>query len=60
MDTGLIEMPKPASALPEGQVTPEPSLEKRTRRRFTSDYKLRMIAEAVIKGTLPNGTYLMG
>ncbi len=39
-------MPKPASALPEGQVTPEPSLEKRTRRRFTSDYKLRMIAEA--------------
>ncbi len=47
MDTGLIEMPKPASALlPEGQVTPEPSLEKRTRRRFTSDYKLRMIAEA--------------
>lgn len=39
-------MPKSASELPESQVTPEPALEKRTRRRFTSDYKLRIIAEA--------------
>ncbi len=39
-------MPKSASELPESQVTPEPGLEKRTRRRFTPEYKLRMIAEA--------------
>ena len=39
-------MPKPASALPENQITPEPVLEKRTRCRFTPDYKLRIIAEA--------------
>ncbi len=46
MDTGLIEMPKSALELPESQVTPEPGLEKRTRRQFTPEYKLRMIAEA--------------
>ncbi len=40
------EIPKLASALPENQITPEPVLEKRTRRRFTPDYKLRIIAEA--------------
>ncbi|VAX12126.1 hypothetical protein MNBD_GAMMA24-2835 [hydrothermal vent metagenome] len=39
-------MPKPASELPENQVTPEPALEKRTRRQFTPDYKLRIITEA--------------
>ncbi len=39
-------MPKSASGLPESQVTPEPGLEKRTRRKFTPEYKLRMIAEA--------------
>jgi len=39
-------MPKPPSELPESQVTPEPALEKRTRRQFTPDYKLRIIAEA--------------
>ncbi len=39
-------MPKPKSELPESQVTPDPALEKRTRRRFTADYKLRIIAEA--------------
>lgn len=39
-------MPKSASELPESQVTPEPRLEKRTRRQFTPDYKLRIIAEA--------------
>lgn len=46
MDTGSIEMPKPASELPGSQVTPEPGLERRTRRQFTPDYKLRIIAEA--------------
>jgi len=39
-------MPKPESELPENQVTPEPALEKRTRRQFTPDYKLRIITEA--------------
>ncbi len=39
-------MPKSASALPTTQVTPDPSLEKRTRRRFTADYKLHILAEA--------------
>lgn len=39
-------MPKSASELPESQVMPEPRLEKRTRRQFTPDYKLRIIAEA--------------
>ena len=39
-------MPKSVSELPESQVTPAPSLEKRSRRQFTADYKLRMIAEA--------------
>ena len=46
METGLNEMPKSASALPDTQVTPEPLLEKRTRRQFSTDYKLRIIAEA--------------
>ncbi len=36
-------MPKPTRST---QVTPEPSLEKRTRRQFTPEYKLRIIAEA--------------
>ena len=40
-------MPKPFSiALPETQVTPLPELEKRSRRRFTTEYKLRILAEA--------------
>ena len=39
-------MPKSASALPESQVTPAPGLEKRTRRQFTPDYKLHILAEA--------------
>ncbi len=39
-------MPKSALVLPVSQVTPEPSLEKRTRRRFTADYKLHILAEA--------------
>lgn len=39
-------MPKSISELPESQVTPDPVIEKRTRRQFTRDYKLRIIAEA--------------
>ena len=39
-------MPKPSSDLPEGQVKPAPELEKRTRRVFSAEYKLRIIAEA--------------
>ena len=40
-------MPKPASEdLPHTEVEPDASLEKRTRRVFTTEYKLRIIAEA--------------
>jgi transposase len=39
-------MPKSSSALPGSKVIPEPALEKRTRRQFNLDYKLRIIAEA--------------
>ena len=39
-------MPKPPSDLPDHQVTPNPKLEKRTRRRFSTEYKLRILAEA--------------
>ena len=39
-------MPKSISDRPDTQVTPEPSLEKRTRRQLTPEYKLRIIAEA--------------
>jgi len=39
-------MPKPSTEQPDSQVTPNPKLEKRTRRRFSTDYKLRIIAEA--------------
>ena len=42
----VIEMPKTSSALPDTQVTPDPTLEKRTRRQFTPEYKLRIIAQA--------------
>lgn len=37
-------MPKTESR--STQVTPEPALEKRTRRQFSTEYKLRIIAEA--------------
>ncbi len=39
-------MPKSISDRPDTQVTPEPALEKRTRRQFNPEYKLRIIAEA--------------
>ena len=39
-------MPKPPTEGPDTQVTPEPALEKRTRRQLSPEYKLRIIAEA--------------
>lgn len=39
-------MPKPHSELLDNQVTPEPKLEKRSRRQFTAEYKLQIIAQA--------------
>lgn len=40
-------MPKPSSTdLPESEVEPDPKLERRTRRVFPTEYKLRIIAEA--------------
>ena len=42
----VIEMPKSRSDSSNTQVTPNPELEKRTRRRFPAEYKLRIIAEA--------------
>jgi len=38
-------MPKPPSELPNNEVKPDPTLEKRTRRKFTANYKLRIITE---------------
>ena len=39
-------MPKSYTESRNTQVTPEPALEKRTRRQFTPEYKLRILAEA--------------
>ena len=40
-------MPKPLTdSIPDGQVMPDPALEKRTRRTFSADYKLRIVTEA--------------
>jgi transposase len=39
-------MPKPISKPHDTQITPDPTLEKRTRRRFNAEYKLRILAEA--------------
>lgn len=39
-------MPKPPFKQDSSQVTPKPELERRTRRKFSSEYKLRIIAEA--------------
>jgi transposase-like protein len=39
-------MPKPPSDLPNSQMTPPPQLEKRTRRRFSTAEKLRILDEA--------------
>jgi len=39
-------MPKPLSKLPETEVTPTAALEKRTRRLFSPEYKLQILAQA--------------
>jgi len=39
-------MPKSLTERPDTQVTPEPLLEKRSRRTFKPEYKLRIMAEA--------------
>lgn len=39
-------MPKPPTELPDHEVTPNPKLEKRARRQFSTKYKLRILAEA--------------
>ena len=39
-------MPKPHRELPDPQTTPDPTLEKRTRRQFPVEYKIRIVAEA--------------
>ena len=39
-------MPKPPFNQESSQVTPKPELEKRTRRKFAMEYKLRILAEA--------------
>ena len=39
-------MPKEPLSQPETQVTPDPKLEKRTRRVFKPEYKLRILQEA--------------
>ena len=40
-------MPKPTTdPLPASQVKPEPALEKRARRTFSAEYKLRIVQEA--------------
>ena len=40
-------MPKPiVSSMPDTQVVPDPMLEKRSRRQFSTEYKLRIIAQA--------------
>jgi transposase-like protein len=39
-------MPKPETQTPDNQVQPDARLEKRTRRWFSTQYKLRVLAEA--------------
>ena len=39
-------MPKPVSELPDTQVKPEPALEKRSRRQFSAEYKLKILTQA--------------
>jgi len=38
-------MPKPETTI-DPKVTPKPELEKRTRRRFTTEYKLSILQQA--------------
>ena len=41
-----MEMPKPASNLPDTEVQSTPALERRTRRVFSPEYKLQILCEA--------------
>lgn len=45
-DTGIESVPKKVSARPDTQVKPSPKLEKRRRRTFKPEDKLRIIEEA--------------
>ena len=46
MHTQQSDMPKPIdSSLPETQVVVNPMLEKRSRRQFSAEYKLHIIAQ---------------
>ena len=43
----ILIMPKPVTEnLPDSQVKPDPLLEKRSRRSFRAEYKLRIVQEA--------------
>ena len=46
MRIGTQTVPKDSSEMPMSQVTPDPKLEKRTRRIFKPEYKLRIVQEA--------------
>jgi len=46
METGTQTVPKDPTSIPDTQVTPDPKLEKRTRRIFKPEYKLRIVQEA--------------
>jgi len=39
-------MPKPESQIPDNHILPDSQLEKRTRRRFSTEYKRRILAKA--------------
>lgn len=39
-------MPKSSSCASEGQVKPESVLEKRARRTYSADYKMKIIAQS--------------
>ena len=46
MTIGMSTVPKESSEKPETQVTPSSKLEKRTRRVFSTEYKLKIIQQA--------------
>lgn len=46
MEIGIHTVPKDPSVIADTQVTPDPKLERRTRRIFKTEYKLRIVKEA--------------
>ena len=46
METRTQMAPKDPTNIPDPQVVPDPKLEKRTRRTFKAEYKLRIVQEA--------------